>query len=160
MSPLNCCIQFRNRPTNTLSTYRIDEQRRLRRVKVYAQTRQSLRRLHTQSNECDVGWRLGSKLDLYPQWARQPLGDILIISYIRRLGSFWGVQNFEFQYLGGGRKKNWGIKILWKFLRGHDTIELYLGVISMHFWGLFLRSRYRMGIFSGFVKLQILFWGA
>ena len=28
-------------------------------------------------------------------------GGTLIFSYIRGLGSFWGVQNFEFQYFWG-----------------------------------------------------------
>ena len=41
-------------------------------------------------------------------------GGTLIFSYIRRLGSFFGVQNFEFQYFWGGFRKNnifWGMKI-------------------------------------------------
>ena len=42
-------------------------------------------------------------------WVR---GGTPIFSYIRRLGSFFGVQNFEFQYLGGG-----GFRILF-FLGG------------------------------------------
>ena len=63
-----------------------------------------------------------------------PWGVTLIFSYIRRLGSFLGVQNIEFHYsldeyflgyedfvdiLGEGG--------------GHHKIGLYLGVISMHF---------------------------
>ena len=49
-----------------------------------------------------------------------PRGGTLIFSYIRRLGSFLGVQNFEFQYFfGGGFQKNeyflGGMKILWIF---------------------------------------------
>ena len=43
------------------------------------------------------------------------------ISYIRRLGSFFGVQNFEFQYLLGFSEKIhifWGMKILWIFFWG------------------------------------------
>ena len=42
-------------------------------------------------------------------------GGTLIVSYIRRLGSFFGVQNFKFQYfLGFFRKINifGGLKIL------------------------------------------------
>ena len=31
----------------------------------------------------------------------EPQGGTLIFSYIRRLGSFLGVQNFEFQYFLG-----------------------------------------------------------
>ena len=69
----------------------------------------------------------------------------LIISYIHRLGSFLGVQNFElhlfiiffFFFLGGGgvRKMNifGGMKILWIFLGGCHKIRLCLGVTSMHF---------------------------
>ena len=47
------------------------------------------------------------------------------------------------------------MKILWIFLGGHHKIRLYLWVISMHFLGLFLRSRYRMGVFWGLLKFQI-----
>ena len=57
----------------------------------------------------------------------------LIMTHVRRLGSFWGVQNFEFQYfLGISEKMNifGGMKILWIFLGRHHKI---LGVISMHF---------------------------
>ena len=45
-------------------------------------------------------------------------GGTLIFSYKRRLGSFFWVQNFEFQYFWGFRKMNifWGMKILWIFL--------------------------------------------
>ena len=56
--------------------------------------------------------------------------------FIRRLGSFFGVQNFEFRYFGGGfRKMNifGGMKILWIFFDCHQKIGQYLGVISMHF---------------------------
>ena len=52
-----------------------------------------------------------------------------------------------------------GMKIFWMFFGGHHTIGLYLGVISMHFWGLFLRSRDRMGIFFGVAKNSNIFWG-
>ena len=41
-----------------------------------------------------------------------------------------------------------GMKILWIFLGGHHKIRLHLGVFSMHF-GVFLRSRYRVGVFGG-----------
>ena len=87
-----------------------------------------------------------------------PQGGTLIFSYIRRLGPFFGVQNFEFQYLffylfiffllfffhfffffffflgGGVRKMNifGGTKILWIFFGSHHKIGLHLGVISMH----------------------------
>ena len=44
-------------------------------------------------------------------------GGSLIFSYIRRLGSFFGVQNFDFYYFGGFQKNEyfWGMKILWIF---------------------------------------------
>ena len=47
-------------------------------------------------------------------------GGIPIFSYIRRLGSFLGVQNFEFPYFFGFSEKIifLGMKILWIFLRG------------------------------------------
>ena len=38
----------------------------------------------------------------------------------------------------------------WTILRGHFYA----------FKGLFLRSRYRMGVFFGVAKIQIFFWGA
>ena len=78
-------------------------------------------------------------------------GGTLILSYIRRLGSIFWVQYFEFQYSWGFQKNEYfggGMKILWNFLEGHHKIGLYLGVISMHFR--VLSSRYRMGdIFGG-----------
>ena len=65
-----------------------------------------------------------------------PQGGTLIFSYIRRLGSFFFVQNFEFQYFLGFSEKNYiflGMNILWKFFWGHHKIGLSLVVISMHF---------------------------
>ena len=46
---------------------------------------------------------------------------------------------------------------------GHHKIRLYLGIISMHFWGLFLRSRYRMGVFlfgGGVAKISNILGGS
>ena len=62
-------------------------------------------------------------------------GGTLKFLYIRRLGLFFGVQNFEFQYFLGFSKKNFGgdMKILWIFFGGHHKIGLYFGVVSMHF---------------------------
>ena len=89
-------------------------------------------------------------------------GDTLIFAYTHRHGSFFGVQNFEFQYFLGFQKNEyfWGMKILgssqnWIIFRGHFYA----------FWGIFLRSRYRMrDIFfwggGGVLKIQIFFWGA
>ena len=76
----------------------------------------------------------------YEFGGRDPRGEggTQIFSYIRRLGSFFVVQKFEFQYLfifffgGGGVQKNdyyCGMTIL----GGHHKIGLYLGVISMQF---------------------------
>ena len=63
-------------------------------------------------------------------------GGTLIFSYIHRLRSFLGGSKFEFQYFGGFSDKInifGDMKILWIFLGGHHKIELYLGVIYMHF---------------------------
>ena len=79
-------------------------------------------------------------------------GGTLISSYIRRLGSFFGVQNFEFHYFLGFQKNEY-------FLGYEDFVDIF-GRSSQNwtiFWGhfyafkgLFLRSRYRMGdIFLG-----------
>ena len=85
-------------------------------------------------------------------------GGTLIFSYIRRLGSFYGVQNFEFLYFGGFQRNEYflgGMKIsLFKFW-GHHRIGLYLGVIS-----LVLRSRYRTGDIFWVAKISNIFWGA
>ena len=62
-------------------------------------------------------------------------GGTLIFSYIRRLGPFFRVQNFEFQYFLGFSEKLilfLGMKILWIFFWGHHKIGLCLEVISMH----------------------------
>ena len=76
----------------------------------------------------------------------------MIFSCIRRLGSFFGVQNFEFQYFWGFQKN--------KIFLGHeDFLDIFGGssqnwtIFRGHFcafYGLFLRSRYRIGdIFWG-----------
>ena len=58
-------------------------------------------------------------------------GGTLIFVYIHRLGSFFSVQNFEFQYFGGFSEK----KIFFGgiFFWGHYKIGLYLVVIAMYF---------------------------
>ena len=56
----------------------------------------------------------------------QRRGGTLIISYIRRLGPFFGVKFFNFNIF-------LGMKTLWIFFRGHPKIGLVLGVISMYF---------------------------
>ena len=62
-------------------------------------------------------------------------GDTLTISYIRRLGSFLGVQNCEYQYFWGFSEKQFfgGYEDFVDVFCGHHKIGLYLGVISMHF---------------------------
>ena len=61
-------------------------------------------------------------------------GGTLIFSHIRKLWSFFRVQNFEFQYF--------------------HKIGLYLVVISMHFFS------QGQGTESGLPKFQIFFGGA
>ena len=90
-------------------------------------------------------------------------GGTLIFSYIHsRLGSFFGVQNFDFQYFGGFSEIKYfgGMKILLIFFRGHHKIGLYLGVISMHFRFFSLGHCTEWGYFWGLLKFQIFFWGA
>ena len=69
------------------------------------------------------------------------------------------VQNFEFQYFWGFSEKLIffrGMKILWKFFRGHHKIGLYLVFISMHL-GSFLEVKVQnRGYFLGLPKFQIL----
>ena len=63
-------------------------------------------------------------------------GGTVKFSHIRRFGSFFLVQNFEFQdFLGVFRKIIifFGMKILWIIFWGPHKIGLYLVVISMHF---------------------------
>ena len=74
-------------------------------------------------------------------------GGALIFSYIRRLGSFLCVKFRISIFVWVFRKVNifLGMKLLWIIFGDHHKIGLYLGVISMHFRGLFLTSRYRMG---------------
>ena len=72
-----------------------------------------------------------------------PSRGTLIFLCKHRLGSFFWVQNFIFQYfLGFSEKNNWGMKILWIFFGGHQKIGLYLVIISMHFK--VFSSRYRI----------------
>ena len=63
-------------------------------------------------------------------------GGTLIFSYIRRLGSLFGVQNFEnFNIFWGFQKNKYflGYEDFADVFSGHHKIGLYLGVISMHF---------------------------
>ena len=91
-----------------------------------------------------------------------PQGGYSDIFIHRRLGSFFLVQNFEFQYfLGVFRKINifGGMKILWIFFWGHHKIRLYLVVICMHFRVFSFGQGTESGIFL-VAKILNIFWGA
>ena len=63
-------------------------------------------------------------------------GGTQIILYILRFGSFFGVQNLNFNIFGGFQKKMnifWGYEDFVYIFGGYHKIGLYLGVISMHF---------------------------
>ena len=62
-------------------------------------------------------------------------GGTLNFLYIRRLGLFFWVQNFEFQYFWGFSKNKYflGYEDFVDIFGGHHKIGLYLGVISMDF---------------------------
>ena len=66
------------------------------------------------------------------QTRRQPGGGggggTLIFSYIRRLGSFFGVQNFECQYFLGVSKNKY-------FFRYEDFVDIFWG--SSQNWTIF-----------------------
>ena len=100
-----------------------------------------------------------------------PQGGTLVFSYIRRLGTFSWVQNFEFKYFLGFQK-------FFYFFGCEDFVDIFLGssqnwtIFRGHlyaFYGLFLSSSYRMGIFFwvsktsniflGCLKFLIIFWG-
>ena len=100
----------------------------------------------------------------------------LTFSYIRRLGSFFGVRNFEFHYFCVFRKMNvfWVRRYFRFFLfiyfffifffflgggGGHHKIELYKRSF-LCILGQFLRSRDRMGIFIWVLKTSNIFLGA
>ena len=92
-------------------------------------------------------------------------GGTLIFSYIRRLGSFFGGQNFEFQYFLGFSEKLtfFGYEHFVNIFWGHHKNGVYFGVISMHLRVKVLRSRYRLwDIFWGWylIKISNIFWGA
>ena len=86
-------------------------------------------------------------------------GGTLIFSYIRRLGSFFGVQTFEY-FLG--------YEDFVDIFGSHHKIGLYLGVISMHFsvfssghgteWGIFWGVAKLSNIF-GVLEIPDIFWG-
>ena len=83
----------------------------------------------------------------------------LILSYIHRLGLFFwggGVKILNFNLLGFFRKMNifGGMLKLWIFLGAIAKLD-YFGELFLYILGLFLRSRYIIGIFFG-----LLTWGA
>ena len=87
-------------------------------------------------------------------------GDTLIFSYIRRLGSFLGVQNFEFQYFWEFPKK--------KYFLGYEDVDFFGGssqnwtIFSGHFFrilGSFLKAKVQnRGYFWGCQKLKYFFF--
>ena len=54
-------------------------------------------------------------------------GGTLIFSYIRMLGSFFGVQNFEFQFFWGGFQKNG------YFFGYEDFVEIFWVVTKLDY---------------------------
>ena len=88
-------------------------------------------------------------------------GGTLKFSYKRRLGLFFWVQKFEFQYFWGFQKKR-------IFLGYEDFVDIFFGspqnwpIFRSHFYafyGLFLMARYRMGDIFGVAKISNIFWG-
>ena len=85
-----------------------------------------------------------------------PQGDTLIFLYIRRLGSFFWDQNFEFQYF-------WGVSENWH----EDFVDIFGGVITkldyilgsfLCILGSFLKVKVQNGgYFWGLLKFQIFF---
>ena len=71
---------------------------------------------------------------------------------LRRLGSLFGVQNFEFQYFWVFRKMN--ISLGMKIFRCYHKVGL--GVISMHFLKVKVEPT-EWGYFWGSLKFQI-YW--
>ena len=85
-------------------------------------------------------------------------GGTLIISCIRRLGSFFWVQNFEFLWVF--RKINifLGMKILWIFFRVITKLDYILGSF-LNILGSFLKVKVQNGgYFFGLLKFQIFFF--
>ena len=73
-------------------------------------------------------------------------GGTRIFSYIRRLGSFFAFRILNFNIFGGFQKKDFfgGMRILWIFFESSQNWTIFRGHFYA-FFGLFLRSRYRMG---------------
>ena len=87
-------------------------------------------------------------------------GGTLILSCIHRFGTFFGLKLlnlnifrvFRTMNIFGGFQNNeyfWGSSQNLAIFRGH----------SYAFWGLFLRSRFRMGDVFSVAKISNIFWG-
>ena len=98
----------------------------------------------------------------------RPKGNSDIL-YIRRLGPFLGVQNFEFQFFffffffwGGGFRKKYIFFFFWGGVRGfcgyfwgaHHKIGPYLGVIYMHLRVFSKCQGLEWGIFFGVAEIS------
>ena len=70
---------------------------------------------------------------------RQPQGGTLIFSYIRRLGSIFGVPNFEFQYFLGFSEK---LLLLYFFFFGGGGVWRFcdISLASSQNWTIFRSS--------------------
>ena len=63
-----------------------------------------------------------------PRWGRGGGGVLLYFHAYVGSGYFWGAQNFEFQYFGGGFHKTkyfWGYEDFVDIFWGHHKIGLY-----------------------------------
>ena len=85
---------------------------------------------------------------------------LILFSYIRRLGSFFGIQNFEFQYFWGVFRK---MNIFLGYEDFADIFSTKLNYIKGSFLcilGSFLKVNVKNGgIFFWLLKSQIFFWG-
>ena len=88
-------------------------------------------------------------------------GGTLIFAYIRKLGQFFKILNFNIiGGGGGGRKMNiFGVmEILWIIYLGQHNSGLFSEAISLHFKGFFRRSKVKNGnTILGSLKVQMFF---
>ena len=95
-------------------------------------------------------------------WGLQPQGGTLIFSYIRRLGPFFWVQKFEFQYFWGFSEKLIFLGV-WRFCGYFFGVITKLDYIKRSFLcilGSFLKVKVQNGgggYFLGLLKIQIFF---
>ena len=94
-------------------------------------------------------------------------GGTLIISYIRRLGAFFGLKKLNFIFFlggwGGGSEKwiFWGYEDFLDVILEFITKLNYIKRLFLFVLGSFLKVKVQNGgYFWGLVKFQILFWGA